>query len=192
MIKLTDIVKDMGLELGKVYTDRDLPAFKTPLFTVQGYIETLLDGAMKDKNVAEKYLERANKGVERLIYIVKDLETNSFYEIPKQAVLIDKLRNAGWDKKVKIGEFCNHSIDGILDGVGICGYFGHKQAAFQKLLALQSLYEDGEITECYYITQSIETSELRHQRVNPNAKPGTNGNRIAFDDIVSAMGYYHR
>ena len=30
MIKLTDIVKDMGLELGKVYTDRDLPAFKTP------------------------------------------------------------------------------------------------------------------------------------------------------------------
>ena len=30
MIKLTDIIKEMGLELGKVYTDRDLPAFKTP------------------------------------------------------------------------------------------------------------------------------------------------------------------
>lgn len=47
---------------------------KTPLFTVQGYILTLLDGAMKDKNVRKKYLLRANKGVERLIYIVKDLD----------------------------------------------------------------------------------------------------------------------
>lgn len=47
---------------------------KTPLFTVQGYIETLLDGAMKDKKVRKKYLSRAAKGVERLIYIVKDLD----------------------------------------------------------------------------------------------------------------------
>lgn len=47
---------------------------KTPLFTVQGYILTLLDGAMKDKNLRKKYLQRANKGVERLIYIVKDLD----------------------------------------------------------------------------------------------------------------------
>lgn len=47
---------------------------KTPLFTVQGYIETLLDGAMKDKKVRKKYLARAAKGVERLIYIVRDLD----------------------------------------------------------------------------------------------------------------------
>lgn len=47
---------------------------KTPLFTVQGYIETLLDGAIKDKSVRKKYLNRAAKGVERLIYIVRDLD----------------------------------------------------------------------------------------------------------------------
>ncbi|MCR9182586.1 MAG: ATP-binding protein [Flavobacteriaceae bacterium] len=47
---------------------------KTPLFTVQGYILTLLDGAMKDKSVRRKYLQRASKGVDRLIYIVKDLD----------------------------------------------------------------------------------------------------------------------
>lgn len=47
---------------------------KTPLFTVQGYILTLLDGAMNDEKVRSKYLDRANKGVERLIYIVKDLD----------------------------------------------------------------------------------------------------------------------
>jgi two-component system phosphate regulon sensor histidine kinase PhoR len=47
---------------------------KTPLFTVQGYISTLLDGAMDDKNIRKKYLKRAEKGVERLIYIVEDLD----------------------------------------------------------------------------------------------------------------------
>jgi len=47
---------------------------KTPLFTVQGYILTLLDGAIKDKKVRKKYLKRASKGVDRLIYIVNDLD----------------------------------------------------------------------------------------------------------------------
>ncbi|RYZ78597.1 MAG: sensor histidine kinase, partial [Proteobacteria bacterium] len=46
----------------------------TPLFTVQGYLSTLLDGALNDKSVRKKYLERAEKGVERLIYIVNDLD----------------------------------------------------------------------------------------------------------------------
>ena len=47
---------------------------KTPLFTVQGYIDTLLDGAMEDETIRKKYLKRAEKGVERLIYIVEDLD----------------------------------------------------------------------------------------------------------------------
>ena len=54
---------------------------KTPLFTVQGYILTLLDGAMKDKKVRKKYLKRAEKGVERLIYIVKDLDMITKLEV---------------------------------------------------------------------------------------------------------------
>gem|GEM_PF-25489 len=47
---------------------------KTPLFTVQGYLSTLIDGAMEDKSIRKKYLKRAEKGVERLIYIVEDLD----------------------------------------------------------------------------------------------------------------------
>jgi two-component system phosphate regulon sensor histidine kinase PhoR len=54
---------------------------KTPLFTVQGYILTLLDGALEDKNVRKKYLQRANKGVERLIYIVRDLDLITKLEV---------------------------------------------------------------------------------------------------------------
>lgn len=53
---------------------------KTPLFTVQGYLLTLLDGAMNDKNIRKKYLERAEKGVERLIFIVQDLDMISKLE----------------------------------------------------------------------------------------------------------------
>jgi len=54
---------------------------KTPLFTVQGYLLTLLDGAMDDKNIRKKYLQRAEKGVERLIYIVKDLDMITKLEV---------------------------------------------------------------------------------------------------------------
>lgn len=53
---------------------------KTPLFTVQGYLLTLSDGAIRDKKISKKYLKRANKGVERLISIVKDLDLISKLE----------------------------------------------------------------------------------------------------------------
>jgi two-component system phosphate regulon sensor histidine kinase PhoR len=54
---------------------------KTPLFTVQGYILTLLDGAMNDEKIRKKYLTRASKGVERLIYIIKDLDMITKLEV---------------------------------------------------------------------------------------------------------------
>lgn len=47
---------------------------KTPLFTVQGYISTLIEGEIEDENIRDKYLRRAEKGVERLIEIVDDLD----------------------------------------------------------------------------------------------------------------------
>ena len=53
---------------------------KTPLFTIQGYILTLKEGAMKDKKVREKYIIRAAKGVDRLISIVKDLDLITQFE----------------------------------------------------------------------------------------------------------------
>jgi two-component system phosphate regulon sensor histidine kinase PhoR len=53
---------------------------KTPLFTIQGYILTLLDGALKDKSVRDKYLKRAAKGVDRLINIVLDLDLITQFE----------------------------------------------------------------------------------------------------------------
>jgi len=59
---------------------------KTPLFTVQGYISTLIDGGLKDKTIRKKYLLRALNGVERLVNIVEDLDTISKLEISDEPI----------------------------------------------------------------------------------------------------------
>ena len=61
-------------EFRKEFVGNVAHELKTPLFTVQGYISTLLDGAMDNPEILKKYLQRADKGVERLIYIVQDLD----------------------------------------------------------------------------------------------------------------------
>ncbi len=63
---------------------------KTPLFTVQGYILTLMEGAVNDKQIRMKYLDRANKGVERLVAVIKDLD------------MIAKLENEGAKLNIEV------------------------------------------------------------------------------------------
>lgn len=53
---------------------------KTPIFNIQGYLLTLLDGALDDAEINRKYLKRANKSVDRMINIIDDLETISNLE----------------------------------------------------------------------------------------------------------------
>ena len=47
---------------------------KTPLFSVQGYLLKLIEGGVEDESIRDKYLNRINKSVDRLIYLVKDLD----------------------------------------------------------------------------------------------------------------------
>ncbi len=63
---------------------------KTPLFTVQGYIETLLDGALEDEKVNRDYLKRASNGVERLTYIVRDLDMITKLETGDLSLSLEK------------------------------------------------------------------------------------------------------
>lgn len=46
---------------------------KTPIFAIQGFIETLLNGAVHDEEVNELFLKKAMRNVNRLIYLTKDL-----------------------------------------------------------------------------------------------------------------------
>lgn len=53
---------------------------KTPIFNIQGYILTLLDGGLEDPDINKDYLIRTEKSVNRLIAIVEDLEEISKLE----------------------------------------------------------------------------------------------------------------
>jgi len=53
---------------------------KTPIFNIQGYIHTLIDGALQDEAVNMRYLVRTSKSVDRMINIVEDLEMISKIE----------------------------------------------------------------------------------------------------------------
>lgn len=46
---------------------------KTPIFAIQGFIETLLNGALEDEEVNRDFLKKAMRNVNRLIYLTKDL-----------------------------------------------------------------------------------------------------------------------
>ena len=56
---------------------------KTPIFNIQGYILTLLEGGIYDSKINMEYLKRAEKSVERMISIVKDLDDITMYEANK-------------------------------------------------------------------------------------------------------------
>jgi two-component system phosphate regulon sensor histidine kinase PhoR len=58
--------------------------FKTPAFAIQGYLETLLSGAMDNPEVSQKFLTNAYKNTERLINLISDLDEITKLESGKQ------------------------------------------------------------------------------------------------------------
>ncbi|HRS19490.1 MAG TPA: HAMP domain-containing sensor histidine kinase, partial [Bacteroidales bacterium] len=48
---------------------------KTPIFSIQGYISTLLDGGLYDETINKAYLEKADKAIQRMTSIVRDLDS---------------------------------------------------------------------------------------------------------------------
>lgn len=48
---------------------------KTPVFNIQGYVSTLIDGGLNDSTINLDYLKRADRSIERIIHIIDDLET---------------------------------------------------------------------------------------------------------------------
>ncbi|UZJ65290.1 ATP-binding protein [Sphingobacterium sp. KU25419] len=65
--------------------------FKTPLFSIQGYIETLQDGLIEeDLEMAKTFLNKASKNVDRLNYLIQDLDEISKLESGKMVLNIEK------------------------------------------------------------------------------------------------------
>ncbi len=76
----------------KQYLGNVAHELKTPIFNIQGYISTLLDGGLEDELINRKYLERAEKSIDRLINIVNDLDTISKLEND-----MNRLKNDNFD-----------------------------------------------------------------------------------------------
>ncbi|WP_462266678.1 sensor histidine kinase [Mucilaginibacter sp.] len=54
--------------------------FKTPLFAIQGYIDAITDDELEDKDMAMQFLQKASRNVDRLSYLIKDLDEISKLE----------------------------------------------------------------------------------------------------------------
>lgn len=58
--------------------------FKTPIFAIQGYVDTLLDGAMEQPGIRKKFLENASRNIDRLVNLMNDLDEISKLESGEQ------------------------------------------------------------------------------------------------------------
>lgn len=82
---------------------------KTPIFNIQGYITTLLDGGLEDEQINRNYLQRAEKSVERMIAIIDDLEAISRLESgeltlePEEFDIADLMREVMDAQEMKAG-----------------------------------------------------------------------------------------
>lgn len=88
---------------------------KTPLFSIQGYILTLLEGGLEDEKVNRMFLERASSSVDRMVHLIEDLdqitklEVNALkmdfklFDIKKMTKeIIDSLELKAKEKNIKI------------------------------------------------------------------------------------------
>ena len=85
--------------------------FKTPIFAIQGYVDTLLDGAMENPTISKKFLENAARNVERMVNLVEDLDEISKLEsgeqpLYKQNFVMQDLVKETFDAlSIKTGQF---------------------------------------------------------------------------------------
>jgi two-component system phosphate regulon sensor histidine kinase PhoR len=73
---------------------------KTPVFSIQGYVLTLLEGGLEDENVNREFLERALNGVDRISAILEDLDEISKYEFDRYSLKISEFDIVNFTKKI--------------------------------------------------------------------------------------------
>lgn len=83
--------------------------FKTPIFAIQGYVDTLLNGAIDNPDVRIRFLENAAKNVDRMVNLVEDLDEISRLESGQQPlykenfVMQDMIRETFESLSIKTG-----------------------------------------------------------------------------------------
>lgn len=114
---------------------------KTPIFNIQGYILTLLDGGLEDDNINKAYLERTEKSINRMIAIVKDLESISKLEygelklLPERFNIIELINEVVETQEMRAHK---HKIDLVFPQSGSIPKYveADKKEIFQALVNL--------------------------------------------------------
>lgn len=125
---------------------------KTPLFTVQGYILTLLEGAANDKHIRTKYLERANKGVERLAAVVKDLD------------MIASLENQGTKLNIEVFNILE-IIQNVFDLVEMKAKKRNISLLFDKVYEFP-VYVKGDVEKIEQVLINLVVNSIKYGRPN--------------------------
>lgn len=89
---------------------------KTPIFNIQGYVLTLLDGGLDDPSINKQYLEKAEKSIDRMISIVEDLEAISRLEAGEMLLDMDRFNIVTLVDEV----FDVHEIRAKSKGITLC------------------------------------------------------------------------
>ena len=131
---------------------------KTPLFTVQGYILTLLDGAVNDKKIRNKYLERANQGVERLVAVIKDLD------------MIAKLENDGMKLNVEVFNILE-TIQSVFDLFEMKAKKRNISLLFDKVYEFP-VYVKGDIEKIEQVLINLIVNSIKYGKPNGSTVVG--------------------
>lgn len=125
---------------------------KTPLFTVQGYILTLLEGAVNDKQIRMKYLDRANKGVERLVAVIKDLD------------MITKLENDGMKLNTEVFNILE-LIQNVFDLIEMKAKKRNISLTFDKIYEFP-VFVKGDIEKIEQVLINLVVNSIKYGKPN--------------------------
>lgn len=131
---------------------------KTPLFTVQGYILTLIEGAVNDKKIRMKYLERANKGVERLVAVIKDLD------------MIAKLENEGTTLNIETFDILD-LIQNVFDLFEMKAKKRNITLSFDKVYEFP-IYVNGDVEKIEQVLINLVVNSIKYGKPNGTTMVG--------------------
>jgi two-component system, OmpR family, phosphate regulon sensor histidine kinase PhoR len=143
---------------------------KTPVFSIQGYVLTLLDGALEDESVNRMFLERASKATDRISRILEDLDEITRLEVEDLKVefkpfdifeltkeVFESFEIIAQEKNIKL-KFAKEHVNGIT----VLGDRGKIGQVLTNLIGNSIFYgnDNGETIARFYIVDGIVTIEI--------------------------------
>lgn len=135
---------------------------KTPIFNIQGYLHTLLEGGLTDESINVKFLDRAAKNVERLETIVSDLETIAQLESEQMVLEVEPFEIKALVREV---------------------FEDHEQLAFNRRIRM--LFKSGAENEFMILADRDRIRQVLNNLITNSIKYGKDGGttKVSFYDM---------